>query len=1622
MNNLSYPLVLCLAGHLFVFLSAISSAQVVINEIMYDPDSPEPEWIELRNAGEDSVELEGWTMQDRTSARPVFPSISISGKSFLVLSRDTAALLSARAVTSGLVQISLPTLNNGGDDAVLRDADGKTVDSVSWSSGWGGRDGRSLERKSGMAQSNDPESWASSPDSSGATPGQRNGLAPLEYDLAIRSVTFISDTRTVRAVIENNGTEIAAYALVLLAYDENGDGEIQIGETQATEEIRNVNAGDSIVVLLPWRRSQTVGGEPALLEIDFSIDERTGNNLRAFPVRTKFADTGVLINEFVYDPASPQPEWVELYNAGELPVDLAGWVLHDAGASRPTIDSGLILPGEFAVLTADTGALRVLWTISSALIPVVLPTLNNGGDEIVLRNPEGEVSDSLRYSRDWGGENGASVERGRSGSDSVFWGTCQDPSGGTPGKRNSLLPPRYNLALVFAGFDADSSVVWTTVVNTGTRGVSQGSVVLYADENEDAVPDQSELLEEVALPEIAPGDSLVVRFAWERQLFPEGDAVIFVVRLPGDERVFDDTLRYFIRRPVADTGIVINEVMYDPDDPEPEWIEVYNRGENPVDLIDWNVEDATGKSPKLPARIVWPGEYLVLTSDSIELRGARSVSGGIVQIGLPSLNNGGDRVLLRNAAGVVVDSFRYTAAWGGRDGVSLERKTPRSPSADSSSWLNSLSEKGATPGAENSWEPILHDLALDSVRFDAELQVVNAVVANHGEEASDSSFLILYYDANDDGLGQSQELLTRQVLPPIPAKELMPVAVLWERPLLYDGESGILAIEYPADQRPDDNLATVRVAAPLADTGVIVNEFMYAPSASEPEWLELYNRGDSPVNIGGWTIRDNSTSSALFPDYLLAPGQYVVVTSDSAELYGARTVWSDVLSVLLPGLNNAGDQILLVNSSGSTLDSIPYRSTWGGNDGASLERKSPLLPGEDPENWVSSRDSSGGTPGRENSALRPRGNILVRDVHFDAQNSKVQAVIENDGETSPDTILIRLYHDADGNGTPSDDEELYREERTSPEPADSLLVNLVWPRELSLPGENGLVVVVSSDDENPDDNLGAFIAQPPLGDSGIIVNEVMFAPQSPEPEWVELYNAGELPVDLARWSLGDSGDDVVLPQIFLFPGDFVVLTADSASLAAIRDVDAVIVPVRLPALNNGEDQVRVHNASGVPVDSMAYVGNRVNGPGFSLERRWHADPGGDSASWGICQDSSGATPGRANSILPPAHNAAVDSAAFNSRTSTLTAWVRNTGIQGIEGAGLVLYRDSKSGMVPDEEYDRQVLPLLERRADIMIEMPWGLPLTDSGERVYVVVEYAPDEIESDNSIELLVRAAPPVEGLLITEIMYEPMLPGESSGAEYVELYNLLSRPVPLDGWYLADDKENAIRIPGNGMVIPPGSFGVVASDSSVYAQFPMLRGSGRSLVLNAGLGFGNGGDVIVLRNPLGETIDSVSYLPDWHWKGIEDTRGVALERLALNGPANEATNWSSSVARSGGTPGEQNSRRVSEVEGDAALQIDPETLSPDGDGFQDFARISWNFPDAAARIVIDVYDRWGRRVARPANNLPVAARGDVIWDGYGDNGRALSTGIYIVLLRAFDEDGRVIAEARRAMTLARRL
>lgn len=165
------------------------------------------------------------------------------------------------------------------------------------------------------------------------------------------------------------------------------------------------------------------------------------------------------------------------------------------------------------------------------------------------------------------------------------------------------------------------------------------------------------------------------------------------------------------------------------------------------------------------------------------------------------------------------------------------------------------------------------------------------------------------------------------------------------------------------------------------DRDVIINEIHYHPDSDleKEEFIELYNRGGEPVDLGGWTFSQGI--QFIFPaPTVLPPDGYLLVVRDSSAV-AAFAPGVTLLGNYEGELANKGERLTLFNRQGDAVDSVKYQDsppwpTSPDGQGSSLERISPAGPASDLRNWMAAVPAGGGsgkamTPGRRNSVFSP---------------------------------------------------------------------------------------------------------------------------------------------------------------------------------------------------------------------------------------------------------------------------------------------------------------------------------------------------------------------------------------------------------------------------------------------------------------------------------------------------------------------------------------------------------------------------------------------------------------------------------------------------------------------------
>ena len=202
---------------------------------------------------------------------------------------------------------------------------------------------------------------------------------------------------------------------------------------------------------------------------------------------------------------------------------------------------------------------------------------------------------------------------------------------------------------------------------------------------------------------------------------------------------------------------------------------------------------------------------------------------------------------------------------------------------------------------------------------------------------------------------------------------------------------------------------------------VVLNEIMYhrAPLSTdgEPvttrteEWIELYNRGEEAVDLGGWQLTDAVTYE--FPTgTTLAAGGYLVVAGDAAALRADHPDIT-VLGDLSGRLDHRSDRILLLDASGNPADEVRYYDggRWpdaADGGGSSLELRDPWADNAAAEAWAAS-DEGDRTAW---TTVRFRGEAEASAVGPDGRWEELVVGLLDSGEVLIDDLSV--IEDPDG--------------------------------------------------------------------------------------------------------------------------------------------------------------------------------------------------------------------------------------------------------------------------------------------------------------------------------------------------------------------------------------------------------------------------------------------------------------------------------------------------------------------------------------------------------------------------------------------------------------------------------
>jgi len=374
------------------FIPKVVFGNVVINEVFYDPEGVDTgkEYIKLYNSSDSAADLTGWDLDPSSANYFTFPSFILAGKSFVAVHVGA----SGTNTTTDLYDNGTNNMSNtAGPIAIFNSTSHlKTtiIDYVEY--GEGGQTNESKAVDAGI--------WTAS-----------SFVPDTAENKSIKLKTDGADTNSPNDWMESNPTIISEEPA------STSEQSTTQQQSSTTNQLPIAEAGDNIIAFVGQgiKFSGTKSIDPDGGELAYSWNMGNGDLIEkpafdytyAYPgtymvglmvydgryyvsdtIIVKIQPAEISISEFMPNPSGKdeEEEWIEIYNASDIVVDVSGWQVDDsAEGSKPFVlpQNTLIAPKGYIVLPRQITGIA----------------LNNDADSVRLLLPEGVVFQEINYEK-----------------------------------------------------------------------------------------------------------------------------------------------------------------------------------------------------------------------------------------------------------------------------------------------------------------------------------------------------------------------------------------------------------------------------------------------------------------------------------------------------------------------------------------------------------------------------------------------------------------------------------------------------------------------------------------------------------------------------------------------------------------------------------------------------------------------------------------------------------------------------------------------------------------------------------------------------------------------------------------------------------------------------------------------------------------------------------------------------------------------------------------------------------------------------------------------------------------------------------------------------------------------
>jgi hypothetical protein len=690
---------------------------VLINEIMFDPDPsqglPPYEYIELHNGDTQPVNLKNWKLN-----KGILPDVVLSVGAYLIICKKGQE--SEFLPFGSVVGISLwDVLNNEGQEIMLEDSSGALIDLIFYTpdlireadkknGGWSIELINPFEICKGMIN------WKVASHPLGGTPGRKNSVysgVPDETPPIIVDHRWISpDTLQLyfSEPMESLPDDLPQFFTFTPAL-----------EILHIFEDEKENFSIFLAMDVPIKKGN-------LYDLSVSgFSDCIGNRIKDTVIQTGIgsepAFLDLLITELMIDELPvvdlPASEYIEIFNVTDQIMDLGNTsiiTLTDTFSLPPST----LLPHQYIVLCPQS-RIHLFWNIPNVKGIRPFPRLLNDGQVLALFNRHDKLVFSMKYNTDWyrdleksnGGYAIEMVDTANPCGDENNWCASDNPSGGTPGQPNSVSqsnPDRTGpgIQMIYMTDPSQIQVKLTEKINPSSTGHLEIS------------------FQEMNGFHLLSFDSLFYDQFTLSLSHPLSASTQYEMNLKGLRDCVGNSMDpvesrhlFYLPRKAERNDLVINELLFNPKPGGVDWVEIYNKSNDYIDLTGLTICNITDDHPDHqvpidpPHQLLPPSGFLVITADRNLLIAdfPKSRQEAILELkSMPPLPDQFGNIALITEDQNILDLFYYHSSYHHDlitedEGISLERISYTDSTNQPDNWQSASSIVGyGSPTFENS--------------------------------------------------------------------------------------------------------------------------------------------------------------------------------------------------------------------------------------------------------------------------------------------------------------------------------------------------------------------------------------------------------------------------------------------------------------------------------------------------------------------------------------------------------------------------------------------------------------------------------------------------------------------------------------------------------------------------------------------------------------------------------------------------------------------------------------------------------------------------------------------------------------------------------------------------------